>query len=131
VPWALTDDRASGRREIRYRVAGFAHMSSFAGNDLEQQPEIMRRVTERLRAGYDYRFHKAGVPLDNPNNAMVDEEFGDWFGYGGPASYLIDRFCELVDLGVDYFGSAILGPERERFAAEVIPAVKAHAGPTR
>ncbi len=126
VPWAITDDRASGPSELRYRVAGWAHMSSFAGNDLAQQPEIMRRVTAKLRSGYDYRFHKAGVPLDNPNTAMVDEDFADWFGVGGPPSYVADRLCELVDLGVQFFGSAMLGPERERFAAEVMPAVKAH-----
>ena len=57
---------------------------------------------------------------------MVDEDFADWFGIGGPPAYLVDRLSELVDLGVQFFGSAQVGPERERFAAEVIPAVKAH-----
>ena len=131
VPVAVTDDRATGRAEIRWRVAGWAHMSSFPGHDLDGQPEIMRRVTSQLRTGYDYRFHRAGVPLDNPNNAMVDEDFADWFGLGGPPSYLVDRLCELVDLGIGFFGTAQAGAERERFAAEVIPAVKAHAEPAR
>jgi 5,10-methylenetetrahydromethanopterin reductase len=128
VPVAVTDDRPRGRAEIRWRVAGWAHMSSFPGHDLDAQPEIMRRVTTRLRDGYDYRYHRAGVPLDNPNNALVDEEFADWFGVGGPPAYVADRLSELVDLGIECFGTALGGPERERFASEVMPAVRAHAG---
>jgi alkanesulfonate monooxygenase SsuD/methylene tetrahydromethanopterin reductase-like flavin-dependent oxidoreductase (luciferase family) len=125
VPVAVTDDRTSGRTAIRYRVAGFAHMSSFAGNDLAAQPAIMRRATERLRDGYDYRFHRADVPLDNPNTRLIDEDFGDWFGIGGPPNYIADRLCELVELGVSTFVTALGGAEHERFAAEVIPAVRA------
>lgn len=125
VPLAVTADRSRGRAEIRTRVAGWAHMSSFRGNDLSQQPEIMRRVTSVLRDRYDYRYHHPGAPRENPNTALCDEEFGDWFGIGGPPSYIVDRLGELVGMGVDFFTCALPVPERERFAAEVMPAVRA------
>jgi 5,10-methylenetetrahydromethanopterin reductase len=126
VPVAVTDTRDAGRSEIKYRVAGWAHMSSFAGNDLAAQPEIMRRVTTRLRDGYDYRFHRADVPMDNPNTRQIDEEFGDWFGIGGPPSYIAERLHELVALGVRTFVTALGGREHERFATEVIPLVRSN-----
>jgi hypothetical protein len=100
-------------------------MSSFRGNDLGRQPEVMRRVTEKLREGYDYRFHRAGVPADNPNTRLIDEEFADWFGIGGPPPYVADRLGALVDLGVSFFGTALEGNERERFASDVMPLVRA------
>ena len=121
---AFTGDRASGRSEIRTRVAGWAHMSSFKGNDLSQQPEVMRRVTAVLRDVYDYRYHRPGAPVDNPNTAVCDEEFGDWFGVGGPPSYIIERLGLLVELGIDFFTCALPTIERERFAAEVMPALR-------
>jgi 5,10-methylenetetrahydromethanopterin reductase len=124
VPVAVTQTREEGRREIRFRVPGWAHMSSFPGNDLEAQPEIMRRVTERLRHGYDYRFHRAGVPLDNPNTRQIDEEFGDWFGLGGPPAFLAERLHELVELGVTTFVTSLVGDEHEQFALDVLPAVR-------
>jgi len=125
VPIAVTDTRAAGRDQIRFRVAGWAHMSSFPGNDLDAQPEIMRRVTARLRDGYDYRFHRADVPADNPNTRQIDEEFGEWFGIGGPPAYVAERLRELVDLGVRTFVTSLVGREHERFATEVMPLVRA------
>ena len=109
------------------RIAGWAHMSSFRGIDLSTQPEIMRHVTEKLRKDYDYRYHREGVPLENPNTQMIDGDFADWFGVGGPPAYVVDRLAELVELGIGYFGTVLVGPERERFAAEVMPAVRAAA----
>ena len=84
----------------------------------------MRRVTEKLRRDYDYRYHRADVPLENTNTRMVDEAFADWFGVGGPASYIVERLAELSELGIGYFVSVLMGTERERFAAEVMPAVR-------
>lgn len=125
LPVALTRDRASGRAALRQRVAGWAHMSSFPGIDLSRQPPILRAATEKLRHAYDYRFHRADVPAENTNTGLIDEEFADWFGVGGPASYVADRFSELTALGVSYFGTAFIGAERERFARDVMPAVRA------
>jgi 5,10-methylenetetrahydromethanopterin reductase len=124
VPIALAADRASGRDALRSRVAGWAHMSSFPGHDLSVQPPNMRRVTEQLRHGYDYRFHRPGVPAENPNTAMIDAEFADWFGIGGPPSYVVDRLIELAEMGVDYFGITLRPDEREPFASDVLQPVK-------
>jgi 5,10-methylenetetrahydromethanopterin reductase len=125
LPVAITTDRAAGREAIRPRTAGWAHMSSFKGNDLSQQPEIMRRVTSVLRDTYDYSFHHPGAATQNPNTDACDEEFGDWFGIGGPPSYVVDRIGEMVELGLDFFVTALPEPERERFAGEVMPALRA------
>jgi 5,10-methylenetetrahydromethanopterin reductase len=125
VPIAVADTREAGRAEIKYRVAGWAHMSSFPGNDLDAQPEIMRRVTAQLRDGYDYRYHRAGVPNDNPNTRQIDDEFGDWFGIGGHPAYVAERLHDMVELGVHTFVTSLVGEEHERFATEVMPLVRA------
>jgi 5,10-methylenetetrahydromethanopterin reductase len=124
APMALTADRASGRALIRTRVAAWAHMQSGKGVDLSLQPEILRKVTSVLRDNYDYRFHHAGAPADNSNSAVCDEEFGEWMGIGGPASYAIDRLGALVEMGVDFFMTALPMPEREPFAANVMPRLR-------
>jgi 5,10-methylenetetrahydromethanopterin reductase len=124
-PLAIGVERAAAPARLRQRAPAWAHMSSFPGNDLAAQPAIMRRVTENLRQGYDYRFHRRDAPADNANVAAVDEEFADWFGIGGPIPYVIDRFGELVGLGIDAFVVAgIVGAELEAFCAEVMPAVR-------
>jgi 5,10-methylenetetrahydromethanopterin reductase len=128
IPLAITRDRNEAPDILRPRIAGWAHMSSFPGIDLASQPAVMRRVTERLRKDYDYRYHRAGVPLDNPNTQIIDAEFADWFGLGGPPSYVAERLIELTELGVECFGTALFGNERERFAADVMPRVRAAAG---
>ncbi len=125
LPVAITADRATGRKAIRPRTAGWAHMSSFKGNDLSQQPEIMRRVTSVLRDTYDYKYHHPGASAQNPNTDACDEEFGDWFGIGGPPSYVVDRIGEMVELGLDFFVTALPPIEREQFASEVMPRLRA------
>ena len=125
APLAVTSDRATGRAAIRTRVAAWAHMASGPGTDLSQQPDILRRVTTVLRDTYDYRYHRPGAPAENPNNAVCDEEFGDWMGVGGPPSYIIDRLGQLVEMGIDFFITALPMAEQEAFAADVIPVVGA------
>jgi 5,10-methylenetetrahydromethanopterin reductase len=124
TPIALTEDRKSGRALVRTRVSPWAHMQSGRSVELSAQPEILRKVTSVLRDSYDYSFHRADAPPDNPNTAVCDEEFGDWMGIGGPPSYAVDRLSELVELGIDFFMVAIPQAERETFAAHVIPALR-------
>jgi 5,10-methylenetetrahydromethanopterin reductase len=124
VPIAITADRASGRNVIRTRVSAWAHMQSGTGTDLSQQPEILRNVTARMRNNYDYSFHRPGAPAENPNSAVIDEEFGDWMGIGGPVSYCIDRMSELVDIGLDFFMTALPVDEREAYCSQIMPAVR-------
>lgn len=124
APLAVTADRPSGRAKIRTRVSAWAHMQSGKGTDLSQQPEILRRVTSVLRDSYDYRYHHPGAPPENPNSALCDEEFGDWMGVGGPPSYIVDRLGELIDIGIDFFMTALPMPEKEVFALEVMPQLR-------
>ena len=107
APLAVTADRVTGRTAMQTRFAAWAHMSSGRGMDLSQQPEILRRVTSVLRDTYDYRYHRPGVPAENPNSAACDEEFGDWMGMGGPAWFVTDRLAQLVEMGVDFFMTAL------------------------
>ena len=129
APIAITSDRAHGRAAIRTRVSAWAHMQS--GGDLSQQPEILRRVTSVLRDSYDYAFHRPGAPAENPNSAVCDEEFGDWMGIGGPVSFVVDRMGELVEMGIDFFMTALPVPEREVFAADVMPTLRSQRSRTR
>lgn len=124
APIAITDDRASGRARLRVRASAWAHMQSGRGTDLSQQPEILRKVTEALRDNYDYSFHRPDAPEENPNSAVCDEDFGDWIGIGGPVSYVTERMAGLVEMGIDFFFTALPMPEREPFAAEVMPALR-------
>jgi hypothetical protein len=119
-PLAVTSDRAAGIAALRSRTAPWAHMSSFKGNDLGSQPEQLRRVTEVLREGYDYAFHGKLDTPNNPNDAAVDDAFCDWYGVGGPPSYVLDRFGELVELGVDWFCVVGAPAELEAFAGSVM-----------
>ncbi len=123
APLAITKNRTSGRAMIRTRVSAFAHMQS--GGDLSHQPEILRKVTSVLRHSYDYSFHRPDAGPDNPNSDLCDEEFGDWMGIGGPASYATERLGQLVELGIDFFIVALPMPELELFASEVMPTVRA------
>ena len=124
VPLAVTGDRASGPAALRSRVSGWAHMSSFRGIDLSDQPPILRRVTEALRDHYDYGYHRGDRVGENPNDRPIDEDFADWFGAGGPPSYLVDRLGALVELGVGCFGVVLPPDERERFARDVMPQLR-------
>jgi 5,10-methylenetetrahydromethanopterin reductase len=124
APIAVTEDRPSGRTALRTRVAAWAHMQSGKGADLSQQPEILRKVTSVLRDGYDYSYHRADAPAENPNTAVCDEDFGEWMGIGGPPAYIVDRLGELGELGVDHIMTALPMDEREQFAANVMPKLR-------
>ena len=58
-------------------------------------------VTTRLRHAYDYGHHN--MEQANPMRDLVDAEFADWYGIGGPPAYITERLGELVELGIDYF----------------------------
>jgi alkanesulfonate monooxygenase SsuD/methylene tetrahydromethanopterin reductase-like flavin-dependent oxidoreductase (luciferase family) len=124
APIAIAEDRPTAVTMLRPRVAAWAHMQSGKGVDLSAQPEILRKVTSVLRHSYDYSHHHPDAAADNPNSAVCDEIFADWIGIGGPVSYVTDRMAQLVEMGVDFFMTAVFGQERELYAAEVIPALR-------
>jgi 5,10-methylenetetrahydromethanopterin reductase len=123
VPLCVDASRTAAAERLRTGTAVIAHMASLPGIDLSSQPEKLRRVTTRLREAYDYRHHN--MEQANPMRDLVDAEFADWYGIGGPPSYIIERLQELVELGIDYFflGTIPL-EEREILATEVMPRIR-------
>jgi alkanesulfonate monooxygenase SsuD/methylene tetrahydromethanopterin reductase-like flavin-dependent oxidoreductase (luciferase family) len=122
----VDDDRARAVERLRVRVKGIAHMASMPGVNLEAQPERLRTVTSKLRTAYDYRHHD--VRADNPLGALIEPEFANWFGIGGSPGYVVERLGELAEAGLSYvFVAGMVGSERERFAAEVMPQLSARA----
>lgn len=120
----VDDDRERAIERLRVRVKGIAHMAALPGIDLQAQPEPLRGVTTRLRTAYDYHHHN--LKADNPLGDLIEPEFADWFGIGGAPGYVVDRLGELADAGLSYlFVSGMVGEERERFAADVMPQLAA------
>jgi 5,10-methylenetetrahydromethanopterin reductase len=120
----LDDDRHRAVQRLRVRVKGIAHMAALPGIDLTTQPLTLRTVTTKLRSAYDYRHHN--LRADNPLGALIEPEFADWFGVGGPPGYLIARLGALADAGLSYvFVAGMARAERERFAADVMPQLAA------
>lgn len=124
VPLVVDPDRNVAAERLRTGAAVIAHMSALPGIDLSQQPERLRRVTERLREAYSYRHHN--MEQVNPMRDLVDAEFADWYGIGGPASYVVERMGALVELGLDFiFLGTIPAAEREVLAGDVMPVIRA------
>lgn len=122
----VDDDPARATERLRVRVKGIAHMASLPGVDLAVQPERLRTVTRRLRAAYDYRHHN--VEEGNPLGHLIEPEFAAWFGIGGSPAYVVDRLGQLAEAGLSYvFVAGMVGAERERFAADVIPQLSPRA----
>jgi 5,10-methylenetetrahydromethanopterin reductase len=119
--FAIDDNPDKATQILQGRMRPVVHMASFKGHDLSQQPEILRKRTERLRHEYDYAHHTDMNP-DNPLNQMFDAEFANWFGIGGSAGQIVDRIGTLRDRGLEY---VVLGPlppgEWETFVGEVMP----------
>jgi 5,10-methylenetetrahydromethanopterin reductase len=124
VPVALEDDPGRAVDWLKIRVKSSVHMASLGGAKLDEQPERLRALTTRLRDGYDYRHHNNNA--GNPLAELVDDDFARWYGIGGPAGYVVERLGELVAAGFSHFMlSALPLEERERLAADVLPAVRA------
>jgi 5,10-methylenetetrahydromethanopterin reductase len=130
VPLCVDASRTVAAERLRTGTAVIAHMASLPGMDLSTQPDKLRQVTTRLRHAYDYEHHN--MEQANPMRDLVDAEFADWYGIGGPPAYITERLGELVELGIDYF---VLGTvpraEREILAAEVMPRIRKLGGERR
>ena len=123
VNTTVDEDRARAREAVRGSVAAMAHFQGMPGNTIDEQPEILRRHSARLRTDYDTKMHAQG---NAPHAQALDEEFIDWFSVCGPAREVAERLRELVDLGLDhlYFMGAMLPGSRAAFAADVMPALR-------
>ena len=128
IALCIDDDRQRAAERLRQRVRAAAHMSSFPGNDLDAQPEIMRRITTELRTGYDYAQHhmrKTAWEEGEHPQELIDAEFAGWFGVGGPAPYVVERLHALVEQGFRYFIFAAQSlEERQELMADVVPQVR-------
>jgi 5,10-methylenetetrahydromethanopterin reductase len=125
IPYAIHDDPTEAERLLRPMVLGWAHMSSFPGMDLEQQPEILRRVTTAARSGYSYAYHTNATAPANPLAADLDPAFVRWFGIAGDPEGVGNRLLDLYQLGIEHFFVASEGEQRRRWALEVAPMVRA------
>ncbi len=116
-------DREAAREALRGGVASFAHFSGMHDSAVEDQPEIMRRVSTKLQTQYDTRAHGQA---DADHASVIDDEFIDWFAVAGPPDVIVERLRPLLDLGLShlYFTGASRAGSRELFAGEVLPALR-------
>ena len=123
VNTTVDDDRAAAREALRGGVASFTHFQGMRGNPLDEQPEILRLHSARLRTDYDTNLH---AQANAPHAQALDDEFIDWFSICGPASEVAERLRELVDLGLDhiYLIGAMRPASRAAFAADVMPVLR-------
>jgi 5,10-methylenetetrahydromethanopterin reductase len=118
TPMSIGDDRAEAAERLSRGLAPAIHMASFPGHDLDTQPEILRRVTSKLRAGYDYAQHpRPGTAgAERGPNELIDAELADWYGLAGPVSYIVERFGRLLELGFRHFIVGARPADRDRLA---------------
>jgi 5,10-methylenetetrahydromethanopterin reductase len=116
-------DRDAARRALRGVVATFAHFSGGTGTVFEGQPDMLRRVSEKLHDTYDTRQHGQA---DAVHAKIIDDQFIDWFSVAGPPDYVIERLRTLMGLGLNhiYFVGAFQPTSRELFAREVLPVLR-------
>jgi 5,10-methylenetetrahydromethanopterin reductase len=124
IPFAIADDPAVADELLRPMVLGWAHMSSFRGMDLDEQPELLRRVTTVARDHYSYAYHSNEAAPENPLTQGLDPAFVDWFGIAGDPSTLACRLLDLHELGIQHFFVASAGEQHQRWAREVMPRVR-------
>ncbi len=116
---AVNTNKSDAREAIKGSVATFAHFSASKGMDMQAQPAIMRRVTERLVTDYDTRHHTEGAA---PHTRHLNDEFVDWFSVIGTAEEVVDRLQPLVELGIRHM--YFVGAGREGLSKEVMPALR-------
>ena len=116
-------DRDAARQALRGVVATSAHYSGGTGTVFEAQPDILRRVSEKLQDTYDTRQHGQA---DADHAKVIDDQFMDWFAIAGPPDYVIERLRVLMGLGLNhiYFVGAFQPTSRELFAREVLPVLR-------
>lgn len=117
---AIGNDKAKAMESIKGSIATFAHFSASPGADFDNQPEVMRRVTERLVTEYDTKHHTEGTAS---HTQYLDNSFVDWFAVVGSSEEVLDSLTPLVRLGLSHM--YFVGTGREGLAKEVMPALRA------
>ncbi|HEX2850599.1 MAG TPA: LLM class flavin-dependent oxidoreductase [Acidimicrobiales bacterium] len=123
-------DPETARRLGEGGLASFARFSVMHGTVSGPADDVERQVFGALHDAYDMRVHtRSGTP----QAAALTDEFVDRYAVFGPPDYCVGRLRELASLGLDRI--AVIGPSlgadradvevaRERFAAEVLPAMR-------
>lgn len=123
-------DAATARRLGEGGLASFARFSVMHGTVNGPADERQRQVFGALHDAYDMRLHTRSA---TPQAATLTDEFVDRYAVFGPPARCVERLRELAALGLDRI--AVIGPSlgadraevavaRERFAAEVLPALR-------
>jgi 5,10-methylenetetrahydromethanopterin reductase len=96
-------------------------------------PEDAQQI-QALANAYDMAHH---AQQRSGHSQLVTDELIDKFAVVGPSNYCADRLSELVRLGLDYIiisghsrdaPESLLNEAANRFAAEVLPALKRESG---
>ena len=123
-------DHQQARELVRGRLGVYARFSSMHENAMSTLDAHDRAVAEKLAASYDMKAHATAGAR---HAAALDDDFVDRFGVVGPATHVVERLKELLELGLDHL--IIVGHGRDvseetlresshRFAQDVLPRLK-------
>ncbi|HUC37998.1 MAG TPA: LLM class flavin-dependent oxidoreductase [Acidimicrobiales bacterium] len=126
VNTVVDDDPERARALVAGGVASFARFSAMHGHASGPLPDEQRSVIESIPKAYDLERHFQSAP----HSEGLPPGFVDAFAVVGPPALVVERFCELAELGIDQFH--VVGPTgdvdpgaartaRRRFTAEVLP----------
>jgi len=123
IPLHVDDDRAAAIEALRPSTVGWAHMASFSPAQVATHEPILQRVTSVVHDLYDYDHHGYQESNSSPVRHLADDEFVDYYGIAGPADYALERLQKLVGLGLEFFTFVAEGEQKQRIAADIIPAL--------
>lgn len=118
---AVDHDPRAARETVRGITSVFAHFSAGEGTDIATQPQLLRQVSQRMQAEWDFRQH--GRP-DSPQARLLSDDFIDWFAIAGPPAHVLDRLGKLLKLGLNhiyFFGGG------DAIAAQILPSLRSLA----
>jgi hypothetical protein len=97
-------------------VGSYARFSVMHGTVAGPVEEGQRSRLEAVHDAYDMRSH---FTQGSPQSKQLDDDLIDTFGIAGPASYVVERLQELVELGIRrvFVMGAGLGLDRDEAQA--------------
>jgi len=129
---AVGDDVDECVAAVKGKVAGYAHFSGMPDSNTRILADAgLRDTSSKLQDGYDHTEH---MRADAEHAKLVDAEFARTFAIVGAPGLVADRMLALAELGIDHFycslvhrgaDRAFIDASRGRFAAEVVPRLRA------
>jgi 5,10-methylenetetrahydromethanopterin reductase len=116
VPVLVHPDPDTARRQVSGAVGSYARFSVMHGTVAGPVEEGQRSRLEAVHDAYDMRSH---FTQGSPQSKQLDDDLIDTFGIAGPASYVVERLQELVELGIRrvFVMGAGLGLDRDEAQA--------------